>query len=387
MNRPSDNQQILKIIAHLTSAVKNTRLYSDSHPQVVQTVKTAYDELRGLLKTVHDITVFFVNNDVIVNGRPLPEDVPFLGAFIKMLKGKGIERVTVLSGITQNEFHCFIQKIASTDSTPASSTPHIKLGKVSVRAAGPPQPEETVYLTEEEQACVEKLCQLRDSEITKIQEISHKIKQQKHISVSSVDSTVKTFINSFLSNVNPINHLATIKSANEYTFTHVVNVCILTMAQAESMGFTGKHLYDIGVAAMLHDVGKLSIPEEILDKPGKLSEDERAIIETHTIKGARYLMGLTDIPKVAILAALEHHLKYDGSGYPPIRIDWRQNIVSQMIAVADVFDALRSKRAYNEPKPTPVIIKILKEERGSTFHPKILDHFLYLLSSTGIPVT
>jgi hypothetical protein len=103
------------------------------------------------------------------------------------------------------------------------------------------------------------------------------------------------------------------------------------MSLAESLGFSGENLHQMGVASLLHDVGKIFIPEEILNKPGKLSQDERAIIETHTVKGARYLLGLEGIPKLAVISAFEHHLKYDGSGYPSIKGGWTPNIASQII--------------------------------------------------------
>ena len=90
----------------------------------------------------------------------------------------------------------------------------------------------------------------------------------------------------------------------------------LRLIQAEKLGFSGRHLYDIGMASLLHDVGKTFIPDEILRKPGALTPIERSIVETHPIKGGRYLMEVVGIPKIAVLAALEHHLRFDGKGYP-----------------------------------------------------------------------
>ena len=133
------------------------------------------------------------------------------------------------------------------------------------------------------------------------------------------------------------------------------------------------------MAAMLHDVGKLFIPDEILSKPGMLTPEERKVIETHTVKGARYLMGLDGIPKLAVLAALEHHLKYDGSGYPSMKGGWRPNIVSQIIQIADVFDAMRSKRAYQNLIPLEKIIDLLKKGSGTSFNPQLIEHFLKLI--------
>ena len=111
-------------------------------------------------------------------------------------------------------------------------------------------------------------------------------------------------------------------------------------------------------------------PEEIINKPGNLDAEERKVIETHTTEGAKYIIGLKDMPKLAVLGALEHHIHYDGSGYPSIKGGWRPNIVSQIIAIADVFDALRSPRVYKDAMPMQKIIAILQKESGTTFFPK-----------------
>ena len=151
------------------------------------------------------------------------------------------------------------------------------------------------------------------------------------------------------------------------------------MSQEEPLGFSGEHLHQIGVASLLHDVGKVLIPEELLNKPGKLSQDERKIIETHTVKGARYLMGIEGIPKLAVLCAMEHHLKYDGSGYPSMKGGWRPNIVSQLISIADVFDAMRSRRSYQGALPLQQITDVLSKGSGTSFNPQLVSHFFRLI--------
>ena len=133
------------------------------------------------------------------------------------------------------------------------------------------------------------------------------------------------------------------------------------------------------MASALHDAGKLLVPEEILTKPGALTPEERSIMESHTVRGARYILGLEGVPKLSVLAALEHHLRFDGSGYPQIAKDWKPNIVSQMLAISDVFDAMRSRRCYKEPKPLEQIIDILEKEKGTTFNPFLIDNFLKLI--------
>lgn len=227
---------------------------------------------------------------------------------------------------------------------------------------------------------LQQLLSLSASELDALKELYFSIKKHKKIDVRGVDEIVKNFIQGFRREMNPLSLLASLKSVHEYTFTHVTNVCILTMTQAESLGFHGEQLHQIGVASLLHDVGKVFIPEEILNKAGKLTQEERRIIETHTLKGARYLMGLEGIPKLAVLAALEHHLKYDGSGYPSIKGGWTPNIVSQMISVSDVFDAMRSKRSYQGALPMEQIADVLSKGRGTSFNPQLVDHFFRLIA-------
>ena len=102
-------------------------------------------------------------------------------------------------------------------------------------------------------------------------------------------------------------------------------------------------------------------------------------MEEHAIKGAMYVMKLKGVNNLVILAAMEHHIKYDGSGYPRIKGGWEPNIVSQIITVADVYDALRSMRPYRVPMPQDQIIMILTDESGTTFNPYIVECFLKLI--------
>jgi len=126
-------------------------------------------------------------------------------------------------------------------------------------------------------------------------------------------------------------------------------------------------------------VGKITTPNDILLKPGTLTSDERAVMETHPVMGAMRLMEMKGITNLAVIVAMEHHIKLDGSGYPRIKGGWKTNIVSQMITVADVFDAVRSRRPYREPLPQDQIAQILTKESGTTFNPYLVKCFLKLI--------
>jgi HD-GYP domain-containing protein (c-di-GMP phosphodiesterase class II) len=383
MMKESDFQKRLtRVISQMIAAISNLRLYLYDHPYISDNMERSYGELLDLLALKETITIFLVGEEIVVNHRALSSTSQSTEKFVRILKSKGIERVTFLSGLSKAEFLEFMRDLASPDGTSVSSRRSIKLGKVEIRISNGMEPAEATASEQASCDLLEHIVSLTEYEAHEVEALYFMVERGKQVDVQVVDQIVRRFVTELRRNLSPIYMLASVKSTDEYTFTHLANVCILTMSLAEKLGFSGKQLHDIGIASLLHDVGKTCIPEEILSKPGKLTPEERAVIETHPVKGCRYLMELGGVPKIAVLAALEHHLKFDGSGYPSIRPDWKPHVVAQMITIADVFDALRSRRPYSDPKPMEVIVGILQKERGTTFNPLLVDSFLGLISPT-----
>jgi HD-GYP domain-containing protein (c-di-GMP phosphodiesterase class II) len=145
-------------------------------------------------------------------------------------------------------------------------------------------------------------------------------------------------------------------------------------------------LHDIGVAGMLHDMGKLFIPEEILCKPGKLDDDEMALMRQHPVRGAEYLYGIHNIPPLAVSTAYEHHIDFGGGGYPRVPADWSLNLCSYLTSISDIFDALRTKRSYQLPTELSECKKILLKLSGTKLHPALTRHFLTLVDSVALKI-
>jgi HD-GYP domain-containing protein (c-di-GMP phosphodiesterase class II) len=382
------HEQLSRVISQLTAAVTNTSLYSPTHPQVAQYVEKAHIVLAEILQHKPEITLLIIGNDLVADNRQMAATgaASYVTNFIRILKKQAIERITFAAGLPKDELQGLIRDLASSDTLSMRSTSFIKLGKVELRITKPGEQQSSVGADALSNAAdvapevLQELLTLTAEELDLLKDLYLRAKLHKKIDVRSVDDMVKGFIKGFRQEINPLGLLASLKSVNEYTFTHVTNVCILTMSLAENLGFTGEHLHQIGVASLLHDIGKIFIPDEILSKPGMLTPEERSAIETHTVKGARYLMGIEGIPKLAVLAALEHHQKFDGNGYPSIKGGWTPNITSQLIGVADVFDALRSRRSYREPVPQEKIIAMLTKEKGTSFNPMIVDRFIKMIA-------
>ena len=372
-------EQIEKVISNINAAVTNMRLYSAKHPKINRYLEDAYGELYRLFLDKPLTTIMLIDDQMVVDNVSLKNRASRGDQFGRILKENAIEHITFKSGISKQDFYLLVKQLANPEGETIKSSEYLKLGKVELRVDEKTVKQEDITLSDDEKEHLLALSSVRDDKLGEIKMMYSQISKRKAIDIQAVDEFIKAFIRGFSYGINPIHMLAKLKSVDEYTFTHVVNVCILTMSQAESLGFKGEQLYQIGIASVLHDAGKLFIPDEILNKPGRLTDNERSIIETHTVKGAQYILGLKNISKLAVLGALEHHIKYDGTGYPNISKKWRPNIVSQMIAIADVFDAMRSRRVYKEPKPVSLILKILTEEKGTSFNPLLVDNFLKLI--------
>jgi HD-GYP domain-containing protein (c-di-GMP phosphodiesterase class II) len=374
--------EILQAVTCINGAVSNTRLYAADHPQVLRYLERAYGQLQRVLQVKSILTFLIVEDELVIDNRAVTAKTPQLEQFVQLLKHGAIERLTFFSEVTISELMQLVGDLASSRQDVVRSTPAIKLGKVMVQPESGPELSEAALSPESRQR-LEALAEFRQHSLDELKDTYHRIQASHEVSPLGLSEMVQGFLQGMLRNVNPLRMLASLKSSDEYTFTHAINVCILTMAQAEALGIEGGLLRDIGVAASLHDAGKMFISDDILNKPDKLTEDEWRHIRSHSAQGAQYVLRLSGIPRLAFLAALEHHIRYDGTGYPDLGKGWQPNIVSQMIAIADVFDAMRSRRPYKEPKPDALIVKILQQESGSTFNPHLVRNFLQLMKPKG----
>ena len=173
--------------------------------------------------------------------------------------------------------------------------------------------------------------------------------------------------------------LTAMRTYDNSTFTHMVNVAILTMGQARALGIDGKLLREFGLSALMHDIGKVRTPKDILNKPDKLTDDEFRIMQRHTVDGAEILRQTPEMPVLAPVVAFEHHLRLDGTGYPAGVRRGSLNLGTMICSISDVYDAMRSQRAYQKAFPTDRILSVLKRSDGVQFDQNLVRRFVQLL--------
>lgn len=161
-------------------------------------------------------------------------------------------------------------------------------------------------------------------------------------------SLINDILENIMSNKNIMINMQDLKMFDDYTYFHSVNVGVLSMLVGTSMDLNRKQLHQLGLASMLHDIGKVFIPLDILNKPGKLTDDEFQIMRSHSLKGYEYFENKNIIPLISNIGILDHHERYDGKGYPFQKENRETSLYGKIIAIADVFDALTSDRPYRK---------------------------------------
>ena len=197
--------------------------------------------------------------------------------------------------------------------------------------------------------------------------------------VDKIILIVNQIIDEILSSEDITFNLANLKSVDDYTFEHSVNVCVLSVITGIGIGLNKVKLVELGIGAILHDIGKMLIPQEILNKPGLLTDEEFEVVKNHTVYGYEVLNKIKDISIESAKVALNHHERFDGNGYPEKRGSNDIHIYSRIVAIADVFDALTSDRVYSKKISPFKAVEYIVSMVGAHFDRELVKKFIKLV--------
>ncbi len=207
-------------------------------------------------------------------------------------------------------------------------------------------------------------------------DLMQNVRLGKQIEVARVEPVVGEMVDSVFRNKDALISLGRLRDVDQYTFQHSVNLCVLMVAFAKAVGIDRDTITRIGVGAMLHDIGKMKVPDEILNKPGKLTDKEFSVMRGHVEIGANLLAEYPGIDPIAISIAYEHHERWDGTGYPRKLKGEEITQFGQMSAIVDVYDAITSDRCYHKGMhPTDALGRMLEWSKHH-FNPLLTQQFI-----------
>jgi len=355
--------KLKNVITTLTIAISNCLLYSKNHELVEDHAKRLLDAVREA--TDDKVEIMLIEDDLVVNKIPVRNAGLHGAKLVRRLKRMGVSHLEIEKDIPVPEVKQFITALAAGESLSGRHA-HIRVCSVDI------------HLDEhmDRKIDISDLTDFTEERIQKVKDILYNISPFKMLKVTGIEEIITDFIASFQKEANVLKLLNPVKTRGDYTSTHSTNVAILSMFQAESLGLDGAIIHDIGVSALLHDVGKLFISKEILEKGPPSYIEEAVKMKQHPVYGAAYLVKVEGLTRLAPIVAYEHHMKYDGTGYPsPNSEDRRQHLCSQIVAIADFFDTLRSTRLYQRSWEIKDILTVMKMHAGREFNPFLVDNF------------
>ena len=358
-----------EVVRRLAAALRAITLYAPGHPLVERSINSLAELLHIMHSSASSVTIGIVGDDIVVQDTPIPRAAENMEKLVHQFRQVGIERIVFDKGVEVSELMTLVQTVGAAAATPESTGELNKLKKVRVGR----------LQLETQSADIATYRQLYNDAVSAAETLWDSAKLDGTPDPHAGTQIVNSLADEVSQNRTALLALTTLKNYDSYTFTHMVNVSILTMGQARGLGIDGSLLREFGLSALLHDIGKVNTPSEILNKPDKLDDREFEILRRHTVDGAEMLRRTPEIPSLAPIVAFEHHLRLDGTGYPFGVSRSTLNLGTMLCGIADVYDAMRSQRVYQQAFPTDRILAVLQRNDGKQFDQHLVRRFSQLV--------
>jgi len=213
--------------------------------------------------------------------------------------------------------------------------------------------------------------------------VMRKLSSGEKVSVKRAKRVVQTMVDQLLGEHELLLGMTAIKDYDDYTYHHSVNVSILSVALGQQLGFSKRLLMDLGLAALFHDIGKLDVPPDVLNKPSEFTEEEWTTIKRHPFWGVKSILDIKGFDENAILSAIvafEHHIHHDNTGYPVRKASVERDLFSRIVSIVDQYDGMTSARVYARTPLTPDrALKLMLSRSGSQLDPILMKYFINMI--------
>ncbi|MBI5212165.1 MAG: HD-GYP domain-containing protein [Nitrospirae bacterium] len=384
MNEISEKTILNDIINNLALMMRTAQMHNINNTAVINQIERVVLLVNSVLSEAGILRIDLVGEFIHINNERVRYPLEHLfnvDSLIKELKKRGVGTIIFENKLEMEEVKVFVKSFISAGSSD--------------------NPFEAIYSAVSGLRSIEidrlKSVKEQDRDIRKIVKKSYfkavafskgeinvnKVKAKDAVSVKKTKMIIRSLVDMILEEEQLLLGMTAIKDYDEYTYHHSVNVSVLSLALGQRLGFDKKALTELGIAALFHDVGKVTVPPEILNKPASFSDEEWTIIRKHPVWGFKTELKMKTIDPIIIRAAIvsfEHHLNYDYTGYPKLRIAAGLDTFSRIVSIADQYDALTSSRVYRRTALSPDrALSILIEDSGKKVDPFLLKIFVNMV--------
>lgn len=383
----SGSERFLRMV---TKVLRDRSLYPESHPQILAGENEIHGILPDLFMKGPRRTFVMIDEHVYIDDRLMLGNEKGLSEVAKVFRACRVEVLTISEGLSPEELHSFIDHLVTVqnqkDPGALFDSPHIQLGKLSIGEGGRPQFSPGKAMENFKYVVPKKHLNhpVFHDETKILQDVYVDWNAAQELMVQHAEKVMHSLERSLFSNLDSFIPLGELKSYDEYTYVHAINLSMLTMAQAQLLGFSKEAIHAFGMGALLHDVGKTQVSVKVLHKQGKLTPEEFEEMKRHPLEGALLLLQYPQVPRIAAIVAYEHHLKFNQRGYPSVKKGRPQHIASRLTAISDQFDAMRSNRPYRDALEPTKIFEIMEENKGTDLDPDLVDHFFAMMKARKV---
>jgi HD-GYP domain-containing protein (c-di-GMP phosphodiesterase class II) len=365
----------------LSAVMKNTTLYPEDHPSLRASAVKLLGTIEALLADRKEVAFYIVGGELFFETFSVPADQGLV-LLMEHFTSLEVSGLIFRPGLTDKElirFAFLMGKEPAFFSSQGGITAVLEqegIGNIELHRVMIVDKDISGALKEGEKQAAKIFMEAVDT----VKEMVQSVHLDKALNMRKVNTTVQTMVDDILNNRDALLGLTSIKMYDEYTFAHSVNTAILAISLGTFLSFGKAQIAALGVAGLLHDLGKVNVPHEIINKPDKLTDAEWEIVKRHPIEGALLLSDTPGVTKLAMVTAFEHHQHGGSRGYPWIDDRLQQHPFSHIISLADAYEALTAARVYYKVQISPEqAIRIMVKKRGAAFDATLVKAFVNML--------
>jgi putative nucleotidyltransferase with HDIG domain len=366
---------VIRFLNALGQALATMSLYGDEHPMRHTVLARTHEAMRQMLEEHGDLKLSIVDGDIVIGTRVMTELRAW--EWSNRLAAVGIRRFEI--DAAQQPTGADMQSLLAAlrvrltmggQLAPSWSCQGIRIGGLGVASAD-------TDVNESLASVVESLSMTSLIEETDAVDYVHsEVSAGRAVPMAEVEAIVHGLAVTIHREQHLVMPLLELKTFDQYTTTHSCNVAMLSIGLSEELGLDAAQVRAIGTAALLHDIGKVKVPMEVLVKPGKLTDEEFASMKSHPVEGAKILSQRGSGNALASTVAYEHHIWFNGQGgYPSVSFKRDSHYASRVVHVCDIYDALCSKRPYRDAWAQERALGLLRGLQGTELDPEIFPAF------------
>jgi len=368
-----------ELLTRLYAVRRTCRFYPMDHPAAADAVGALKESIDRYHAEGVDVPLTFFEGELLLGETLLAEESILFDQLIREMTAIGVGSLTFTRGLDLTElmrgaallsadYYEVMSAGGMARMHAQADLPHIDISDVKVF-----EHEELSELTEQDGR------DAYDGALDLLREIDSLIRRNKTVTSGQIKIAARSLVDNVLANRFAMIELTGLKNHDEYTFYHSANVAILSLALGSQISKDYRFLSTLGIGALLHDIGKMTVDLEILNKPGALLPEEWAKIKMHPVHGAEQAALIPGLDKASIVLILEHHMRFDGAGYPtrtPVR---KQHLASRIVAIADAYDAMTSRRSYSAARVQDEAMSLLVQSAGTALDPALTRVFVSMM--------